>query len=84
MHTYPKEYGLNILSKTEFFFFKSKDGELKIFDAKINSFDAESKLQWFAIFLPWKSSSPITSGQDDVTLIHSELQQGPRARRENV
>lgn len=66
-------------------FFKSKARELKYFDAKINKFDAESKLQWFPTFLPWNSSSPITSGQDDdVTLIHSELRQCPRARGEKV
>lgn len=38
-------------------------------------------LQFFSYGI---SHSPVTLGQDDITLIHSELQQCPRARGETV
>lgn len=70
-YTCQNEYGLNILPQTDFF--KSKDGELKMSDAKISSFEADATLQWFMMFPPGASSCPILSGQDDVTLIHCKL-----------
>lgn len=42
-YTYQNEYGLNILPQRDFF--KSKDGEFKMSDAKISSFEAEATLQ---------------------------------------